>query len=816
VDTLDFLRFVITAQQGGWLAIGSSLPDGSDWRNNWRAWPDDAESAVALIQGLKDEGRNVYYSPHLFTEQSARKEFVMDSRTLYCDLDLAEPALLPQKCSLLVRSSDEKYQGYWILEDWIPIEELETIQRRIAWGTPKADHHVWAAGHMMRVPNTFNWKYVPQQKVRVASYNKKTYVPTDFSVFPTLEASEPLAILPTMEWIEEALKVPVGYANAHTFWDAVRPRLEKGADVHFYTESHDRSRALWRLTTSCFRAGLSREEVFLIAYHSANNKFRALRYNGLRELARDVIRAEREIMMGPAGIRSRINDFRKATGTHAERHQNIAEACRNQMLSHGRFIHARGGTLWYILDNDGRPVPVTRSSTNLNVLLDTMFGLNPTEDEHKYVTQHLMNYTAGLPETGEIASLSHYLPDQKTLLLHTGAKDVWRITPDAIEKVTNGHKDIVFLWSEQVINPQVEEYDTDDTWHDALFGMSLDNLASDGVNAPQAMALLRAWYICLLMRNAIFSRPILAIFGQPGSGKSTLFKRVYALLYGPHKAVSGLGTAQEFDYAMATDPFLALDNIDTWEKWLPDRIARAAGISEITRRKLYTDMDTVTLRLQAFLGITAHNPKFGREDVLDRFIMITLERISNFQDETQIVQRILNNRDKYWGQIVQDVQKVLREPEAPSHTVAQFRVQDFSKVGQRIANALGFGSDFNGAIRAMVDQQTGFVLDEDSVLVNIIADYIRLKNYRNEEWQTPAKLWGYFDLIGGAQNSANFHRLYGNSVKLGRKLMAMHTALKQRFNVEWRFDPVAKTKVWRFLPLPEEGSNNGGDNGTQA
>jgi hypothetical protein len=629
----------------------------------------------------------------------------------------------------------------------------------------------------------------------------------DFGAFPPLTESTPMAVLVDDSWIPKALAVPAGYSHVHEFWDAKKELLAKGTEVHFYTEAPDRSRALWRLMTECFRAGLSREEVYLIAHASANNKFAHLRYGGERALALDVIRAEREVMNGPSGIRSRIVLARRSTnGTINERRQGIADMCRNQMLSHGRFVHARGGTLWYILEKEGKPVPVNKSSTQLNVLLDTMFALNATEPEHQYVVAHLINHVAGLPETGEIATLSYYQPDANTLLLHTGTKDIIRITPDEIDTVTNGYQDIIFLWNgDHTINPTINTPPTDDTWHDALFGMSLKNLTHEGVSPEQALALLRAWFMTLLLRNAIVSRPILAIFGQPGSGKSTLFKRVYALLYGPHKAVSGVGTAGEFDYAMATDPLLVLDNVDTWEKWLPDRIARAAGVSELTRRKLYTDVDTVTLRLQAFLGITAHNPKFGREDVLDRFIMLTLERIQHFHDETAIVNNILTKRDQYWGQIAHDIQRVLREPIPPDNTVAQFRVQDFSKFGQRVANALGFADTFHAAIRSMVDQQKGFVLDEDSILVELIAKYIRMERYKDVGFVTPAKLWATFDMIGGPDKA--FAKQYGNSVKLGRKLWAMQDALKQRFVVEWKYDAKEKTKTWRFLDreVPNDG-----------
>lgn len=797
MDTLKFLHFVITGKDRGWLNISASLPDGTGWRQYWRGWPDDDVSAVELIEGLKGEGLNVFYSAHLFSEKSTERKYVLDTRTLFADLDAAEPAFIKVRPTMLVRSSDHRWQAYWIINDWMSADELEAISKRVTWGIDKADHSGWYLGHIMRVPNTFNYKYQPQEKVRVYSYNDRTYSRAEFEVFPRIEVSGPLAILPDDEWIQNALKVPAGHKNVYELWDSIKGPLAKDVDVHMHVEAPDRSGALWRLMNECFRNAIPREQVFLFAYHSKNNKFANLRYGGLRELAKDVIRAERESLTGPEGMRSRMHEVRRLPGTLSERRQGLAEACRNQMLSHGRFVHARGNTFWYILDIDGKPVPVNMRSTQLNVIMDNMFGLNATEPEHQFTVASLINYTANLPQTGEIASLSHYIQSDNTLLIHTGQRNVLRITPDKIDTVNNGHRDVIFLWNnDNIITPDVEVSNTEDTWYEALFGLSLSQLTSDTVNSAQAMALLRAWFIMLLLRNAVRTKPILAIFGQPGSGKSTLFNRVFALIYGGHKAVSGVGKPEEFDHSMAVDPLVVLDNVDTWEKWLPDRIARAAGVSEISRRKLYTDTDTITIRTQAFLGITAHNPKFGREDVLDRFLLINLERVQDRQDETSIINGILSKRDRYWGQIARDVQKVLGQPEAHEHEIAQFRVQDYSKIGQRIANALEFGQDFYTAIMKMVDQQKGFVLDEDSVLVDVIADYIKSPRYKNEEYQTPAKLWGIFDILAGPDKG--FGKQYGNSVKLGRKLWAMQDALKQRFVVEWEYDPKQKTRVWRF------------------
>lgn len=803
MDTIDFLAATITSPQG-WLNIAASEQDGSGWRQYWRAWPDDKESAVELIQALKDSNLNVYYSAHLFSTKSTEKKYVIDTRTIFCDLDSATLSTIAVQPSMIVKSSDDKHQAYWFLREIIPIDELEEISRRVTYGIVRSDHTGWWRGHMMRVPNTLNHKYSPAERVRVISKNSRVYNAGEFNSFAPIEESVKARYEIDDEWIEDALRVKAGHKSVSDLWDTYKARVAQGTDVHMYTEAADRSNALFRLNCELFRAGASVQEVYVLAYHSKNNKFANLRYNAERELAKDVLRAKIEVERGPQGIRTHINIARHQGGTLAERRQLVADLVRNQMLSHGSFIHVRGGSLWYVLAADGRPVPISRSSIHLNVILDTMFGLVSTEPEHNYVVAHLINYTANLPPNGEMGALSYYVHETNTMLLHTGTKTLVRITEETIDTVTNGWHGIIFPWSNDgEFSPDIGTK-TQGTWSDYLFDGALDNLATDGLTTAQATALLRAWFMSILLRNCIVSRPILAIFGQPGSGKSTLFRRIYALLYGPHKAVSGITNAEDFDFQLASDPLVVIDNVDTWERWLPDRIARAAALSEIKRRKLYTDTDTITVRSQAMLGITAHNPKFGREDVTDRLILITLERLRSFKSESEIIARITNMRDDLWGLIAHDIQRILREPNPTC--IPQFRVEDFARLGQRIANALGFTNDFYSAIESMVSQQKGFVLEEDSMLVDLISKYVKNPRNKSDEFKTPAKLWGQWDVLSGGDR--NFQKQYGNSIKLGKKIWVMVDALKQRFVVEWKFDSATRVRMWKFTEKAEGQNEN--------
>jgi len=157
---------------------------------------------------------------------------------------------------------------------------------------------------------------------------------------------------------------------------------------------------------------------------------------------------------------------------------------------------------------------------------------------------------------------------------------------------------------------------------DALFGPFLDNFM--GLTHDEAKAILTTWFLYIFFKNATPSRPLLAIFGQPGAGKSTVLKRVSHFLYGKRAGVIGITTPSEYDHSAFVYPLMIVDNVDTWEKWLPDRLAQSAGGIDSTRKTLYTDDQTTILVKDAMVAVTAHDPKFSRADIADRLLSYDL------------------------------------------------------------------------------------------------------------------------------------------------------------------------------------------------
>lgn len=789
MDTAAFLKQAITTPEG-WFELLVGPPSGTGWHQEWFHWPEQLDQIVARAQGAAKQD-NVYFTAHLYSAKSSTKSNALPSRTIQCDLDEAIVPVLNAP-SILVETSPGRHQGFWIMREHMEPELLEGLSRRLTYSIPDADRSGWSLGHKMRLPGTFNYKYPSGPKV--VKVITSTLQPLKDLRLSNVEATT-ISDASLDFWTPE----PLVDTGPRKLWTSVKPKLPAKV-ARQYDKAQEggegRSGALWALILALFRVGLSRDQVFWLAKESANNKFKDQRYHGDLDLSKDILRAERslaDVDSSGTDIKTKVLDARRLPGLGSEKRAYIAALVRDHMQQRGSFVATTGGQEWYVREDLGRPIILSRANDYLNALLETRYGLNSSEVEHRYAVGYLMSTTRERGRPGVVAALTHYDAEQKTLLLHTGRKDVMVLDATSTSMVSNGNLGVVFPWrlNEEPFTPKL---DTKLSFR-VLFEDCFNNLIE--MKPEHAEALLHAWMIFLLLRDAATARPLLTLLGQPGSGKSTLFRRIYAFLYGGSKGLNSVTTADDFDYAVSGDPFVAFDNVDSFAGWLPDKLALSAAASDVIKRKLYTDSDLVVLKRQALVGLTAHNPKFRREDIVDRMLMFNFRRIEKweFKSETDIINKILRERDDLWGALIQDTQKVLASPEPMPDEVPSFRISDFAKIGLWAAKALGFEADFRAAVTTNIGEQKQFNLEEEQVLIDAISDWLtKMPKAANKFWGT-GELFNQLEMATGDEQA--FRKLYTNAVNLGKKLWALQDTLTGVFAVEYQMGERG-SREWKF------------------
>lgn len=817
----EFLRHVVTGEEG-WLCIAYKQQNGQGWWEHWYEWPRQCLEIDWAVEAKREE-YNVYFSSYLFSEKHRNRKYALGTRTIQADLDEADINKLPLQPYILVESSPGRHQGYWVLEREVELAEHEALSRKLTYAIPLCDHSGWPIGRVLRLPGSFNHKYMDGVKeVQVVRATLGMLDASDFEMLSNNTGSLQDEDALWADTFGQVWNVDVESETGTTESDfaldigpqellsSIKDKIPPKVYVQYNIRAQDRSAALWALMCAAFRAGLTREEVLWLSYNSANNKFKDLAFNGNRELAKDVLRAEKTISSPMIDPRMAVSDARKLSGPNHDKRLQITNIVYEYMNSGGKFFRGTDETIWYCRKDMGRPIQLAARSDYFDTMLDVQFGLNATEPEQSFTVNGLMSMCRDLPSTTNISTLSHSMPRENKVLIHTGRKDVLRVGPDSIETVVNGAYDVLFPWSamNEPFIPSFDALPDGKPWYEFLFDPFMENILD--MEPDQAMALLRTWMVFLLMRNEAVARPILAALGQPGSGKSTLFRVIYSVLYGKNMSLEGITTPEHFDHSCSVNPFVAFDNVDTWEPWLPDRLAMAISASGISKRKLYSDTDTIFITKNALVGINAHNPRFLREDVADRLLLITFKRLAHFRPEGVMIANVLRHRNKVWAGIIKDLQKVLSTSREVSDIgeSPQFRVEDFARIGWRCAVAWGIEDSFSGMIGRTIKEQKSQTLEEQNILVSSL---VVLGQRDPEKWWTPNNLFSALTAV--CSNPGAFEHIYKNGVILSKRLMALQDSLKEIMRIEWKSDPGLATKVWRFQPIVTVSNNGISSNG---
>lgn len=791
MDVGEFLSSTITTPTGT-LCLALRAPN-VNWHELYFEWPNQRDEAMAVAYNHRDE-YDVYFTSYLFDGPgSSAKDKALPSRTIQADLDGADIRNLPLKPGTLVKTSPGRYQAYWYLDDKTPsdLELLELLSRRLTYAIKDSDKSGWSVGHKVRVVDTFNHKYIEgKHLVEVVDHDPRMYSITELEMLPEVDS------LTLDRFDNDFISNPpikqVDGMGPNELLSTIKSKLPVAVYSGYDKVAKDRSAALWALMCAGFRAGLNRQDVYWLALHSANNKFARLHYHAERELAKDVLRAENEVFTTRADPRELVMEIRKnGILAAADKKRAVTGFVYSHMKEEGDFIKTPTHQVWYIPRDTGKPVSITQRSEKFDSLLDIRYGLNRTESYHEFTVFGIINQQVAQPSNGRQAALSYYEPGSHALYLHSGRKDVYVITADGVRTVTDGARGIVFPWD--VYTPfNLTPPGPDGDWADLVFG-KLDNVVH--FTAQEAQLLLKVWLLFLLFRDAASARPILALFGQPGSGKTSTMHRIHALLYGYSASVLGVTNPAHFDQSASTRPLLALDNVDTWESWLPDRLAQSASVTDIDKRKLFSDTDTIRMQRQAMVALTAHAPKFTREDITDRLLLLNFTRLHDFLPETPMIEAIQSQRNKLWYAITQDIQAILQNP-IPDTTDIRYRIADFARLGGWIAQGLGQYETFREMMEKTISGQVAHNLQADQVLVGAVAKYAE-KGGTHGEFKNQQELFQALLACCAASDAGTFQRIYKNQIVLGRKIWTLLESLQSMASVEY-IEGATGARLWKI------------------
>lgn len=233
-------------------------------RQKWFQWPSQRDKMVQFIESIRD--KDVYVPVSLFDEDKRTPEHATLVGALWNDTDTFNPADYRIQPSTIVHTSEGRTHCWWTLDKPYPADRAEVVVRKLTYAHKGdgADVSSWGRNKLLRVPGTMNTSHGFPEEVTVEYLGH---------VYTLQEIAEAYDDVPLPVSTSKAV-VPMPEGDAPTdlpdFFE-VQEKLPEDFPLDLLTaepREDNRSELRWLLISTLVEAGLTDEEVFVIAKQS--------------------------------------------------------------------------------------------------------------------------------------------------------------------------------------------------------------------------------------------------------------------------------------------------------------------------------------------------------------------------------------------------------------------------------------------------------------------------------------------------------------------------------------------------------------------
>ncbi len=273
--------------------------------------------------------------------------------------------------------------------------------------------------------------------------------------------------------------------------------------------------------------------------------------------------------------------------------------------------------------------------------------------------------------------------------------------------------------------------------------------------------------------------PILMLHGDPGSAKSTIQELIKMLIdpssvltFAFPKDISEL--VQQLDH----NHIVYYDNISKIPSLFSDQLCRASTGAGSSKRRLFTDDDDKIYNFRLCVGFNGINLAATKSDLLDRGLIIQIERIDDRvkRKKKHIWQDFERIRHHLLGYIFDTLVKVLSMMQTSTIKFEKLpRMADFAEIGEIISRCMGNrDNQFIDAYYENIKLQTEQILDASLVASAIV----KLMSELNEWKGTATELLEQLDMVVGEKTAKNKYWPKTSSV-LSRRVNEVKTNLRE-------------------------------------
>ena len=230
--------------------------------------------------------------------------------------------------------------------------------------------------------------------------------------------------------------------------------------------------------------------------------------------------------------------------------------------------------------------------------------------------------------------------------------------------------------------------------------------------------LLSTWILTVLIPD--IARPWVLFVGAQGAGKTLAAEVLRALLDPSESSSLVFPSNTEALVQILAQNFLPLfDNVRSIPSWGADILCQAITSGHFSRRRLYTDDETVHFSFLRTFVVTSIGIPSIQPDLLDRCLIFEIQRIPEEErlPKRQLWQRFEEIKAAVFSQILDGLAYVLRRaPEIEKERKTFPRLADWFCCGLAAAEFLGFGQEaFEKILKNNLKKQHLEIIENDPV-----------------------------------------------------------------------------------------------------
>jgi hypothetical protein len=273
----------------------------------------------------------------------------------------------------------------------------------------------------------------------------------------------------------------------------------------------------------------------------------------------------------------------------------------------------------------------------------------------------------------------------------------------------------------------------------------LDNLVN--LKSERDRRLFKAYLVTLPLEHV--GRPIFNASGAMGSGKTTI-GRVVKRTWDPTAPETVRFDPRDFLQKAMHTYIVMLDNQNTIPEWASDTLCRLVTGEADSKRRLYTDDEDFIIELRRAVLLNGINVPTDRGDVLDRSLVVELERIPDGERKTEeeLWEQFEAEHPKLVGVLFDTLSKAIALKRSLKLT-RRPRLADWGEYAASVYEVMGWGAElFLSDWDEIVKVQNRSTLDGSPVAQAIIKFMEDRESFEGSSTELHKKLESIAEEIG--------------------------------------------------------------------